>query len=136
MSRVAIVVLVTFGSLRALLGGAVISRFEAEPGLNKVTLRWTTAAESNLKGFEIERGLDGKSFQAIVFVEAAGNSSSPRDYAYEDRTVFKSTGNTYYYRLKLVDFDGSFAYYDKVVSVSPQISSVRHTWGSIKAMFR
>ncbi|MBC7187363.1 MAG: hypothetical protein H5U38_10050 [Calditrichaeota bacterium] len=136
MSRVTIALLISFGLLSALFAGAVISRFEAEPGLNKVTLRWTTAAESNLKGFEIERGLDGKSFQAVAFVEAAGNSSSPRDYAYEDRTVFKSSGNTYYYRLKLVNFDGSFVYYDKVVSVSPQISSVRHTWGSIKAMFR
>ncbi|MDZ7270147.1 MAG: hypothetical protein ONB17_00890 [candidate division KSB1 bacterium] len=119
-----------------LFGGAVISRFEAEPGLNKVTLRWTTAVESNLKGFEVERGFDGKTFQFVALVEAAGNSSAPRDYVYEDRTVFKSTGHVFYYRLKLVDFDGSFVYYDKVVSVTPQISNVRHTWGSIKAMFR
>lgn len=135
MRRVAIVLLVATAVI-SLFAGAVISRFEAEPGLNKVTLRWTTAVESNLKGFEIERGLDGKSFQFLAFVEAAGNSSSSRDYLYEDRTVFKSLGNVYYYRLKLVDLNGSFSYYDKVVSVAPQISSVRHTWGSIKAMFR
>lgn len=119
-----------------LFGGAVISRFEAEPGLNKVILRWTTAVESNLKGFELERGFDGKTFQFVAFVEAAGSSSTPRDYTYEDRTVFKSSGHVFYYRLKLIDFDGSFVYYDKVVSVTPQISNVRHTWGSIKAMFR
>ncbi len=126
--------LLALGSM--LLAGAVISRFEAEPGLNKVTLRWTTSVESNLKGFEVERGFDGKSFQFVAFVEAAGNSTTPRDYVYEDRTVFKSTGHVFYYRLKLVDFDGSFVYYDKVVSVTPEISNVRHTWGSIKAMFR
>jgi hypothetical protein len=135
MRRVVALLIIAVAAL-SLTAGAVISRFEAEPGLNKVTLRWTTAVESNLKGFEIERGLDGKSFQFLAFVEAAGNSSSPRDYVYEDRTVFKSLGNVYYYRLKLVDFDGSFSYYDKVVSVAPQISGVRHTWGSIKAMFR
>jgi hypothetical protein len=116
--------------------GVVISKFEAEAGHNKVILKWTTTAESDLKGFEIERSFDNKYFQNIGFVEGAGNSSTPRDYTFEDKSIFKSLTTTFYYKLKIVDKDGSYTYYDKVLTIIPQVSSARHTWGSIKAMFR
>ena len=118
------------------LAGAIITTFEAEPGFNKVTLKWSTTIESNLKGFEVERSTDANTFQKVGFIEAAGNSTEKKDYQYEDKTVFKSAATTYHYRLKIINIDGSFSYYNKVIQVVPQISGVRHTWGSIKAMFR
>jgi hypothetical protein len=68
-------------------------------------------------------------------VEAKGSAQGRTEYAYEDDSVFKTAGRTYYYRLKIVDQDGRFTY-SPIITVSPTISSARQTWGSIKAMFR
>jgi len=121
-----------------LFAGAVISDFHAQAGYNKVTLKWKSQNETNLKGFEIERSLEDKasSFRKVEFVPVKVGDERQKEYEFEDSTVFKSLERTYYYRLKLIDNNDSSSYYDKVISVSPTISSVRQTWGSIKAMFR
>jgi hypothetical protein len=124
------------GSLSLVFAGAVITGFKGEPGLNKVTLKWFTEAENNLKGFDIERGLSDQQFEKIGSVEAKGGANEKREYVYEDNTVFKTTGRIYYYRLKIVDKDGSPPTHSPVITVAPTISSARQTWGSIKAMFR
>lgn len=46
-----------------------------------VRLAWATASETNSARFEVERGLDGRSFAKIGTVAAAGSSGSPRQYA-------------------------------------------------------
>ena len=118
------------------LGGAIISEFRGDPGRNKVTLKWTAEAEINLKGYEIERGLEEKNLEKIDFVKAKGRAVGKTEYTFEDNTVFKTTsGRAYYYRLKIVNQDDSFTY-SKTIDVNPTISSTRATWGSIKAMFR
>jgi hypothetical protein len=124
------------GLWSVLFAGAVVSEFRAEPGRNKVTLKWTSEAEINLKGFEIERGLSKTDLQKIDFLEAKGNATAKTEYSYEDNTVFKAEGRVYYYRLKIVNKDGSTSLYDNIIEVNPVISSARATWGSIKAMFR
>lgn len=115
--------------------GAIVSEFRGEPARNKVTLKWTAEAEVNLKAFEIERGLDERTFEKIATVEAKGNPTAKTDYSYEDNTVFKTTARVYYYRLKIIDRDESYTY-SNTIHVNPTISSARATWGSIKAMFR
>jgi hypothetical protein len=115
--------------------GAVVSDFRGEPGRNKVTLKWTSEAEINLKGFEIERGLSKTEMEKLEFLEAKGAAVGKTEYLYEDNSVFKSEGRVYYYRLKIVDKDGSSTY-TATIEVNPVISSARATWGSIKAMFR
>jgi hypothetical protein len=128
-----------FGSLSIVLAGAIVTGFRGEPGFNKVTLKWTAESENNLKGYDIQRALTNQDQELeknkIAFVEAKGSAHGRTDYTYEDNSVFKATGRTYYYRLKLVDQDGRFTY-APIISVSPTISSARQTWGSIKAMFR
>ena len=136
MKKIPLIILLLALFSSFVLAGAIISTFEAEPGFNKVTLKWSTMIESNLKGFEVERSTDSKTFQKVGFVAAAGNSTVKKDYVYEDKTVFKAAATTYYYKLKIVNNDDSFSYFNKVIQVVPQISGVRHTWGSIKAMFR
>ncbi|MDK2976183.1 MAG: hypothetical protein PWP06_658, partial [Candidatus Marinimicrobia bacterium] len=42
----------------------------------------------------------------------------------------------YNYRLKIVFRDKSIAYSDQSVQVVMVVSSLQHTWGSIKAMFQ
>jgi hypothetical protein len=121
-----------------LIAGAIILDFHGEPGYNKVTLKWTTQNEINLKGFEVQRGIDNKSdkdFNVIGFVEATSEKKDKKEYTFEDKSVFKQIERTFYYRLKIIDEDGSFSY-SKDIAVTPTISSARQTWGSIKAMFR
>ena len=67
------VFLLAAGLATALWAGAIVSEFRGEPARNKVTLKWITEAEINLKGFEIERGLSKTDLQKIDFVEAKGS---------------------------------------------------------------
>ncbi|MBD3288764.1 hypothetical protein GF337_08185 [candidate division KSB1 bacterium] len=128
--------LILFLSYSLLMAGAVIVDFKAEPGKNKVVLKWSTLSESNCKEFEIQRGLDKTNFQKIGAVDAQGNSADKKEYTYEDKTVFKATSNTFYYRIKIINKDASESMFDEVVVVTPSVSGVQHTWGSIKALFR
>jgi hypothetical protein len=83
-----------------------------------VRLAWATASEKNSQLFEVERSLDGRTFAPIGTVAAAGNSSA-RSYSFDDNQVPKTLGTQpkvgasqapVYYRLKLVDRDGTFSY--------------------------
>ncbi|MDZ7373684.1 MAG: hypothetical protein ONB23_06905 [candidate division KSB1 bacterium] len=127
--------LVAAASLQA---GVILVDFKAEPGLNKVTLVWRVRAEQGIEAYEVERSLDPhEGFQRIGRVEAEGTPSAEtvRTYTYVDKTIFKASDRTYYYRLRIVESNGRFSYSD-VLSVAVQVSAARHTWGSIKAMFR
>ena len=70
-----------------------------------IALTWRTATEINNSGFEIQRSLDGVSFESIAWVEGYGNSTQVRNYSYLDREVNK--GSRYYYQLKQIDNDGA-----------------------------
>jgi hypothetical protein len=82
--------------------------FSAEANGTDVLVTWTTASESNNKGFIVERSVDGKTFTHIGFVKGAGNSKQAKNYRINDAHAFKLSGsNTLYYRLKQVDLDGN-----------------------------
>jgi len=85
-------------------------------------LIWKTSFESNSEGFEIERSWDGNKFEKIGFVAGGGNSNIGSDYSFVDQSpLFHS-----YYRLKQLDFDGTFAY-SRVISVkSPDAEIVAY----------
>jgi endo-1,4-beta-D-glucanase Y len=90
--------------------------FYSEERNGDVALLWATASEKNNDYFEAERSLDGKNFTAIGKVKGNGNSGTVLYYEFVDEyPVF----GTSYYRLKQVDFDGSFEY-SSVVSVARQ----------------
>jgi hypothetical protein len=72
-----------------------------------VQLDWTTASESNNKGFDVERSADASKWLTVGYVAGSGNSSTYKNYSYTDRNV--PTGK-YFYRLKQVDLDGKFNY--------------------------
>jgi hypothetical protein len=76
-------------------------------------LSFSTATERNNSHFIIERSADGKVFENIGRVAGNGNSTSRKDYTFEDKRPLKGIN---YYRLKQVDFDGKFEY-SAVVSV-------------------
>ncbi len=128
-----------FAFSHLLFAGAIISNFVAKKGTNQVELQWTASKEKNLKEYQLFRSHDNVNFECIECIEPQLNKSgsSSHTYTFVDKTVFKSqTERTFYYKLKMVENDGTILEYDTHVQATPTISAVRHTWGSIKAMFR
>ena len=82
--------------------------FTSEIDNNKVTLNWETASETNNLGFEVERKTDGE-WITIGFVEGHSTSTQAQSYLFIDNLNELSSG-LISYRLKQVDFDGSFEY--------------------------
>jgi protocatechuate 3,4-dioxygenase beta subunit len=79
------------------------------------TLWWTTASEINVSHFDVERSNHpSKGFDSIGEVTAK-NTSAMCHYSLIDYNI--STDEVSYYRLKMMDFDGSFSY-SKVVTVN------------------
>jgi plastocyanin len=90
-----------------------LTSFSAASQNNGVMLNWTTATEINNSGFEVERKQGNNSWNKIAFVNGNGTSTYERKYTYFDENL---TSGKYSYRLKQIDFDGSFEY-SKVVEV-------------------
>ncbi len=95
--------------------------FTASKGDNAVNLKWSTASESNNKGFEIQRSVNGAKYQAVGFVKGAGNSNITKTYSYTDAN--NTTGNVCY-RLKQIDVNGA-SEFSKVTCVN--IEAVKTT---------
>ena len=84
-----------------------LTSFSAKTTESGITLSWQTATETNNSGFSIERGLNKNNFETIGFVTGFGTTSETQNYSFVDNNV---AVGTYYYRLKQIDFDGSFEY--------------------------
>ena len=78
---------------------------------NNVLLNWSTATETNNSGFNVERKSSASDWVNIGFVAGFGTTTEPHSYSYNDTEL--NTGS-YTYRLKQVDYDGSFEYSDAV----------------------
>ena len=102
----------------AATGGVLPVKLESFEGFGEkcnAQLKWSTSNEVNLGKFEVEISKDGTSF------ERAGtlNPSSSNAGNYQFNTT-QSSGKSYY-RLKIIDRDGSFAY-SKVITISTNCS--------------
>lgn len=125
-------ILVVLSILGTSLAGAFLEYFHAKTEGENIKLEWKTADESNLKNFVIERKTQQSSYIDVTTIAAKGSNSF---YLYIDESIFKSSSYVFTYRLRIVDQDQKISYSSEV-SVSPSISGVKRTWGSIKAMFR
>jgi len=101
-----------------------LTSFSANINGSNVSLDWQTATELNSYGFEVERRVSSlqstvgsksqNNWVKIGFVQGSGNSNSPKEYSFvEVNPVSRKS----YYRLKMIDIDGSFEYSD-IVEVS------------------
>ena len=84
-----------------------LTSFIVSPTENRVVLNWDTKSETNNAGFEIEKSFDGQEWQTIGSVTGYGDSSTPVSYSFTDRTP--NPGKNYY-RLKQIDYSGTFMY--------------------------
>lgn len=91
-----------------------------EIAANTVKLSWQTAQEVNSNYFALERSIDGTVFNALATVEAKVNSGVAQNYEYLD---VKPVQGKNYYRLKMVDKDGTFEYSGvKMIDISHAFS--------------
>jgi len=81
-----------------------------------VSLIWKTAFELNNSGFDIERKASLNPPQGgtqdrikVGFIQGNGTTNEPKQYTYEDK---KLKSGTYKYRLKQIDYNGSYEYFD------------------------
>ena len=88
-----------------------------------VHLDWTTATETNNSGFEIERASSRttprqEGWETIGFVPGFGTTTEPKSYSYIDENVTirlaGPSAGTYKYRLKQIDFDGTYTYSNEI----------------------
>lgn len=77
-----------------------------------VILEWITSTETNNQGFEIQRRNENSLFEPIGFLDGKGTSTNRVTYSFIDKNL---TSKRYSYRLKQIDFDGSFHYSSEVV---------------------
>ena len=84
--------------------------FNANYNAGVVKVSWSTVNESNLKNFIIERSVDGQNFSSLGSVSSINNSLQ-NNYLFNDVSPLQGTS---YYRLKLIDRDGTATYSNTV----------------------
>jgi len=90
-----------------------LASFNSNVSGRDVTLNWTTATELNNAGFEIERsnvkGQTSNEWIKVGNVAGNGTTNSISSYSFTDKNL--ASGN-YSYRLKQIDFNGNFEYFN------------------------
>jgi hypothetical protein len=96
-------------------------------------MEWRTGQEIDFQKFVVERSPDGTNYFPVGQINARGAFS---EYTFTDASPLDvSSGQTFFYRVKLLNNDGTFNY-TQTMEVNLIFSAVQQTWGSIKAMFR
>ncbi len=88
-----------------------LTSFSANVNNGNVVLNWTTATELNNQGFEVERKIADGQFITIGHVQGNGTTTETKEYSFTDANA--QIGN-YTYRLKQVDFNGTFEYSNEI----------------------
>ena len=103
-----------------------LTSFAASVNNRNVNLNWTTATETNNQGFEIERN-SGNGFENVGYVPGFGTTTEQHSYSYTDANL---SSGTYSYRLKQIDFDGTFDYSEtvEVEIVIPDVYSLSQNY--------
>lgn len=77
-----------------------------------IHLSWSTASELNNHIFEIQKSISGEDFIPIAEVAGSGTSNEIKHYHFSDYDI----SPTAFYRLKQIDYDGTFSY-SKIVRI-------------------
>lgn len=88
-----------------------LTHFQAEAKGMDALLTWETATEQNLSHYDIERSTDQRHWQWVGQSNGQSNTYTSALYHWTDANALRNAGGEYlYYRLKMVDTDGSFEY--------------------------
>lgn len=110
-----------------------LTSFTANAVDGNVVLNWTTATELNNSGFEIQKrnhtstSLSVTEWESIGFVNGNGTSTETHIYSFADQNPVAGKS---YYRLKQIDFDGSFQYSNVIEFdlTSPMVFSLEQNY--------
>lgn len=83
-------------------------------------LNWATTEETNSDRFEIQQSSDVQNWQTIGNVKSHGESNTLQSY---DFVHLQPADGTNYYRLKMWDYDGIFAY-SRIATVTFEIEDI------------
>jgi len=133
MVRTRIVLLFVLMVAAAAAASVELFSFRAFAVVDHCQLSWSTGEEGSLRQFIVERSSDRETYIPVGQVAAHGSYS---EYRFTDASPLDmDMSRVFYYRLKMVDRDGTFTY-SEIRDVSLSFSAVQQTWGSIKALFR
>ena len=90
-----------------------LTAFTAELAGREILVSWSTATELNNRGFDIERNMNGE-WEKIGFKDGRGTTTTESSYSFIDKFTYESFVGTITYRLKQMDFDGTYAYSPEV----------------------
>jgi ABC-type cobalt transport system substrate-binding protein len=96
--------------------------FDGQHTKTQNDLQWTSATEQNSATYAIERSTDGEHFTTIGSLKAAGDSNTKQNYAFQDTHI--QANDLYYYRLNMIDMDGTQAY-SKTIALSDKNNGVK-----------
>jgi hypothetical protein len=106
----------TFSGVGTICSGALpvtLVSFTHSVNKNDVKLVWVTDNEINNAGFDVERAAISPGvnllWNKIAFVGGKGNTTWQSIYLYED---FKLQSGAYRYRIKQIDFNGNYEYFE------------------------
>lgn len=96
-----------------------LTSFTASLAGNSINLNWSTATETNNKGFGIERASslqngtlpDQKNWLGIGFIKGNGTTTDSKHYSYTD---YNLKAGIYSYRLKQIDYNGASRYSNEI----------------------
>ena len=91
-----------------------LSSFTGNVESGNVMLKWSTSTETNNKGFEVQKSEirdqsahDGTDWKSLGFVNGNGSTTEKHYYSFQDKNIQEGKSH---YRLKQIDFDGSYKY--------------------------
>lgn len=125
--------IITLALTAIAFAGVTLQYFTAKSNAEGILVEWKTMEENNTAKFELERSAESPdNFIYVATITARGNNSF---YSYQDNSVDLRSSDVYRYRLKCIDANGTSSY-TQSISVIHEVSGIRSTWGSIKAIFR
>ncbi|MDO8550355.1 MAG: T9SS type A sorting domain-containing protein [Ignavibacteria bacterium] len=108
-----------------------LTSFNANIVDNEIVLNWITATETNNRGFEIERKFKNNEWETIGFIDGKGTTTELQSYNFNDSYSDISYSGRILYRLKQIDFDGSFEHSKIIyadVDFTPQTYSLSQNY--------
>jgi hypothetical protein len=86
-----------------------LASFSASVNGDDVTLSWMTATELNNSGFQVERKAVEEDWIVLGFLQGKGTTTETQVYTFIDKDL---ASGIYNYRIKQIDFNGTYKYYD------------------------
>jgi ELWxxDGT repeat protein len=95
---------------RATVLPVTLLQFSASKAADAIHLQWLTQAQDNMDYYQVERSIDGANFTSIGRVNAISSYAASQAYSLDDKEALTLNQPILYYRLRLVENNGSYKY--------------------------